>query len=174
LANPAVTGHLLAGAVFRLAPEGSLNYREVTTNQWGEATVTGLQPGTWILTEVRSPTGYILDDNPRTIIIRENVEPGRFRVTEIDPPPGYIVDRAVHEVTIAAGQRYELTITNTPRSPILIRKVNPQGYPLEGAEFVITTMNGAHVATVQSLHTGYAIVPNVEPGWFVVSEVRAP
>jgi len=320
----AITGHLLAGAVFRLAPEGSLNYREVTTNQWGEVTVTGLQPGTWILTEVRSPTGFVLDDTPRTIVIREgehntvevlnyrspsieitkrdthtgrllpgavfriswnhgayfrdittnaegiavadnlapgwftivetrapdgyildntphqvylnpgerheitvlneakptlviskvcsttgnplpqarfrveritdvgisligefttnelgliiieNVEPGRFRVTEIDPPPGFVVDRAVHEVTIAAGQRYELIVTNTPRSPILIRKVDPQGNPLAGAEFTVTTMNGQHVATVQSLHTGYAIVPYVQPGWFIVSEVRSP
>jgi len=320
----AITGHLLPGAVFRLAPEGSNNHREVTTNQWGEVTVTGLQPGTWILTEVRSPTGYLLDDTPRTIIIREgehntvevlnyrapsieitkrdthtgrllpgavfriswnhgayfrdittnaegvaiaedlspgwftiietrapdgyilddtprqvylepgerhtitilneamptlviskvcsvtgnplpqarfrveritgtgisligefvtnelgliileNVEPGRFRITEIAPPPGFLVDRTVHEVTIAAGQRYELLVTNTPQAPILIRKVDPQGNPLLGAEFVVTTMNGAHVATVQSAHTGYAIVPNVQPGWYIVQEVRSP
>ena len=107
-------------------------------------------------------------------ILLDNIEPGRYRVTEVSPPPGFIVDRAVHEATIAPGQRYELIITNTPRSPILIRKVDPQGNPLLGAEFTVTTMNGQHVATVQSAHTGYAIVPNVQPGWFVVQEVRAP
>jgi len=107
-------------------------------------------------------------------ILLENIEPGRFRISEVAPAPGYIMDQTVHEVTIAAGQRYELTITNTPRAPILIRKVDPQGNPLLGAEFTVTTMNGAHVATVQSAHTGFAIVPNVQPGWYIVSEVRSP
>jgi len=108
------------------------------------------------------------------VIFLEDIEPGRFRISELVPPPGFTVDRGVHEITISAGQRFVLTITNTPQAPILIRKINPEGYPLAGAEFTVTTMNGGHIATVQTLHTGYAIVPNVGPGWFVVSEIRSP
>ncbi|MCL2588892.1 MAG: SpaA isopeptide-forming pilin-related protein, partial [Oscillospiraceae bacterium] len=104
----------------------------------------------------------------------ENVEPGRFRATEVSPPAGFVMDRNIHEFTIAEGQRFVLVVTNTPRAPIFIRKIDPQGNPLLGAEFVVTTMNGAHVATVQSAHTGYAIVPNVLPGWYIVREVRSP
>ena len=116
----------------------------------------------------------VFTTNANGKIVIENVEDGRFRITEAAPPPGFLVDRAVHEVTIAPGQGYELIITNTPRAPILIRKVDPQGNPLLGAEFTVKTMNGQHVATVQSAHTGYAIVPNVGPGWYIVSEVRSP
>ena len=318
------TGLLLPGAAFRIALSGGLEYQEVTTDINGIATVTGLQPGTYTITEVRAPTGFILDETPRTFIVNEGehhtfviyndrapsieiikisthdgrrlpdagfriswnngayfrdvvtnaqgialltdlepgwftitetrapdghildttptqvylqpgerrlvtisneaypsltidkicsvtanpleharfriervtdtgislvgefttnaegrihlplVEVGRFRITEVDPPPGFIVDVRSREVTIAAGQNYQLTITNTPRAPILIRKVDPQGNPLLGAEFTITTMNGGHVATVQSSHTGYALVPNVQPGWYIVRETRAP
>ena len=112
--------------------------------------------------------------NADGLIVLDNIQPGRFRVSEESPPPGFIMDRTVHEITVAAGQRYTLTVTNTPKSPILIRKVDPQGNPLLGAEFVVTTMNGSPVATVTTAHTGYAIVPNVGPGWYIISEVRSP
>ena len=229
------TGLRLPGAGFRVTWNNGTYFRDVTTNNYGVAVLTDLMPGWFTIVETRAPNGYILSTEPTLIylepgehrlvtIINEaypaltinkicsvtanplaqarfriesitdtgyslfgifttdengqihipRIPVGRYRVREIDPPPGFRMDRTVFEVGIDAGQHYTMTVTNTPLAPIFIRKVDPQGNPLLGAQFTITTMNGGHVATVTSAHTGYAIVPNVQPGWYIVREVRAP
>ena len=104
----------------------------------------------------------------------ENIAPGRYLITEIVAPDGYNIDTATHEVTIEFGQAYKVELTNTPKSPIYIQKVDENGEPLAGAKFRVSTMNGAMVGTVTSGRTGYAIIPYAEPGWYVVEEVQAP
>ncbi|MEG1943782.1 MAG: SpaA isopeptide-forming pilin-related protein, partial [Angelakisella sp.] len=104
----------------------------------------------------------------------ENIIPGRYIVTEIAAPDGYSIDTATHEVTIEFGQAYKIELTNTPKSPIYIQKVDEKGEPLAGAKFKVTTMNGAMVGTVTSGRTGFAIIPYAEPGWYIVEEVQAP
>lgn len=104
----------------------------------------------------------------------ENITPGRYIITEIAAPDGYNIDTATHEVTIEFGQAYTIELTNTPKSPIYIQKVDDKGEPLAGAKFKVTTMNGAMVGTVTSGRTGFAIIPYAEPGWYVVEEVQAP
>jgi len=228
-------GRRLAGATFRISWNNGTYFRDVTTNENGTALILGLQPGWYTVTEIRAPDGHILSDEPVQVYLEpgerriltianrsypsltiektcsvtgnplqfarfrverirgdsialigefttdengrihlHNVEPGRFRETEVSPPAGYVMDRGPWDITIAPGQAYVLQITNTPMAPIMIRKVDPQGNPLAGAEFTITTMTGQWVATVQTVHTGWAIVPNVAPGRYIVREVRAP
>ncbi|MEG2073788.1 MAG: SpaA isopeptide-forming pilin-related protein, partial [Angelakisella sp.] len=104
----------------------------------------------------------------------ENIIPGRYIITEIAAPDGYSIDTATHEVTIEFGQAYKIELTNTPKSPIYIQKVDEKGAPLAGAKFKVTTMNGAMVGTVTSGRTGFAIIPYAEPGWYVIEEVQAP
>ena len=108
------------------------------------------------------------------IVRLDNIIPGRYVITEIQAPDGYNIDSATHEVTIAFGQAYKVELTNTPKSPIYIQKVDEKGSPLAGAKFKVTTMNGAMVGTVTSGRTGFAITPYAEPGWYVVEEVQAP
>jgi len=111
--------------------------------------------------------------NAAGLIVFPQIAPGRYRITEIEAPAGFVIDRAVHEITIESGDN-ELVITNTPRSPIFIRKTDPQGNPLFGAEFTVRQMNGGMIGRFTTSHTGYVLVPNVEPGWYIVEEVRAP
>ena len=115
---------------------------------------------------------YVSDANG--IVYLENIEPGRYLITETQAPDGYNIDNTTHEVTIEFGQAYELEFTNTPQSPIYIQKVDDKGNALMGAKFKITTMNGSMVAQVTTGLTGYAIVPYVQPGWYVVEEIQAP
>jgi len=116
----------------------------------------------------------IFTSNEYGLIVLEDVGVGRFRISEESPPPGFAIDREVHEVTILAGQSYELIVTNTPLAPIFIRKTDERGTPLAGAEFRVSTMNGNLVGYATSSYTGYAIIPNVQPGWHLVEEVRSP
>ena len=91
--------------------------------------------------------------NADGLIVLSLIEPGRYRLTEVEAPPGFIIEREVHEITLETGG-YELTITNTPQSPIFIRKTDPGGRPLLGAEFLVTTMHGAMIGRVTTGHTG--------------------
>ena len=229
------TGVLLEGATFRVSWNNGADYRDVTTDQNGSATISDLNAGWYTVEETKSPEGYLLDSTPHQILLEagksgvielfneakpsltilkvdnitktplqyakfkieqkteggvkligdyisdenglvylENITPGRYLITEIQAPDGYNIDSAVHEVTIEFGQAYKIELTNTPKSPIYIQKVDEQGAPLVGAKFKVTTMNGAMVGTVASGRTGYAIIPYAEPGWYVVEEVQAP
>jgi len=116
----------------------------------------------------------IFTSNEYGVIFIDNIGVGRFRILEESPPPGFVKDQEFFEVTISAGQSYELIVPNTPLAPIFIRKTNERGEPLAGAEFRVTTMNGALVGYARSSYTGYAIIPNVQPGWHLVEEVRSP
>ena len=115
---------------------------------------------------------YVSDANG--VIFLDNIQPGRYLITEVQAPDGYNIDTTTYEVTIEYGQAYELEFTNTPQSPIYIQKVDDRGNPLPGAKFKVTTMNGAMVAQVTTGLTGYAIIPYVQPGWYIVEEIQAP
>lgn len=108
------------------------------------------------------------------IVRLEQIDPGRYLITEIKAPDGYNIDAPTQEVTIEYGVAYEVTFTDTPKSPIYIAKVDQDGNPLAGAKFKVTTMNGAMVGEVETGRTGYAIIPYAEPGWYVVEEIQAP
>lgn len=108
------------------------------------------------------------------IVRLEQIDPGRYLITEIKAPDGYNIDAPTQEVTIEYGEAYEVTFTDTPKSPIYIAKVDQDGNPLAGAKFKVTTMNGAMVGEVETGRTGYAIIPYAEPGWYVVEEIQAP
>jgi len=63
-------GRALAGAEFEIRrPDGSLAGRQVT-NRAGVAIFPGLEPGVFIITEVRAPEGYMIIEGPRTIELR--------------------------------------------------------------------------------------------------------
>jgi len=229
------SGALLPGATFRISWNGGADYREVTTDEKGEAVIPNLTPGWYTVTEIKAPEGYLnnLDSNTQQVLISdgkdktiqlfnaklpsltiskvdsvtkaplqyakfriekktdsgttligeyisdadgivylENIEPGRYLITEIYAPDGYEIDNVSHEATVAGDCKIEFT--NTAKSPIYIQKVDEKGNPLMGAKFKVTTMNGAMVGTVTTGRTGYAIIPYVEPGWYVIEEIQAP
>ena len=45
---------------------------------------------------------------------------------------------------------------------------------LPGAMFEITTAGGTHIANVETGIYGYASLPNLKPGGYVVKEIKAP
>ena len=68
------------------------------------------------------------------IVRLEQIDPGRYLITEIKAPDGYNIDAPTQEVTIEYGEAYEVTFTDTPKSPIYIAKVDQDGNPLAGAK----------------------------------------
>jgi len=143
-----VTGVPLANAEFRVvsssgAVVGTANglFR---TNAQGEVLIPNLSPDSYVVTEVRSPDGFILDSTPQTIRVN------------------------------ATGQVYRLEFTNTPLSNLIIRKVSEyDSSALAGAVFEVRRPNGEYVGTFTTGSNGSVEVPEIL-GHVVITEKVPP
>ena len=148
-----VTGQPLQGAEFRVtnstgAVTGPANGLFVT-NQQGEVLISNLPPDSYVVTETRAPDGFDLSSGSQTI--------------RID----------------ATGQIYRAEFANRPLSGLLIvKRCEATGVPLQGAEFRVTDSNGTVVGDSNGLFVtnrqGEALIPNLPPDSYVVTETKAP
>jgi len=140
----AETGGFLMGATFRLAKEGGSSFQDVTTDRYGEVLVTDLTPGTYILTEIKAPSGYILGSTPQTVIIKQG-------------------EHTVVEVT----NHQKSTLT-------LIKKDALSGKALEGAIFRFAKDGGSNYQDVTTGKDGIVKIGDIEPGTYTLTEIKAP
>ncbi|NEW65600.1 LPXTG cell wall anchor domain-containing protein [Carnobacteriaceae bacterium zg-84] len=84
----------LAGAKFIVRNEAGIEY-PVTTDDKGEATVSNLKLGKYTITETEAPSGYILDKEPKTVVLDdttpaivpyqvENIGKRSVKITKVD------------------------------------------------------------------------------------------
>lgn len=137
-------GRPLAGVKFRVKRADGQYVGEYVTGISGLATVAGQQPGFFIVEEIETLPGYILDSTPKTVELR------------IDKPA-------------------EVEFINHKAGSLLIKKVNSvDGSALAGATFKVTTAEGTLIGEVTSNQNGYATLDNLEPGAYIVSEIKGP
>lgn len=134
----------LEGAKFRVSEKGGRLIGEYTTDNQGEIVIDDLQPGWYTIEETKAPNGYRLDNTPK-------------------------------DVEFVWGQFVTVEFTNELLSPIQIRKIDSEtGAPLAGAKFRITKANGEYVGDFSTSTDGFLNVPELEPGFYIVSETKAP
>lgn len=64
------TNKPLSGCVFRVAKANGEIIGKYTTNSAGLATVSGLEDGVYVVTELSCPEGYRLDSTPQNVIVK--------------------------------------------------------------------------------------------------------
>lgn len=124
------TGQPLAGAQFRVTTaagcevgldgvigDSTLTQNGIfTTDSSGEIRITNLDPGAYVLTEIKAPHGYVMDAPSTNVVIGEG------------------------------GDTQTVVITNTPKGGLVINKLDSVTHePLEGVEFTITEADGTVV-----------------------------
>lgn len=115
----------------------------------------------------------ITDANGRLHI--EDLEPGIYSVQEIAAPEGYVLDTTEYHVELFPGQDSQIVIQNDQKPDLLIRKVDAEtGAPLAGASFIVTHADGATVTTVTTNKNGEALIEDLDPGIYQVTETSAP
>ena len=115
----------VAGAVFRYTlPNGSTE--ELTTNDSGEITITGLASGTHKIKEIKSPDGYQL--NPNEVVF--NVASGTGTITFTSG-----TNSLVTHGTKDSGDGYATFGNKVNPFNLKITKTNEHGKVLKGAEF---------------------------------------
>jgi uncharacterized surface anchored protein len=222
----------LSGAVFNVRLSGGADLGNFTTGAGGTFSLPRIQRGTYIITQVSAPNGYLLatgaqtqyvnyihtyavdfENQPRSglyvskvdsdtkaplkdakfhvyrdsILIGSfttnengfihipNLEPGWYTVFEYAAPDGYILDETPKSVQVIAETLHHLIFENSRLASLQIIKTDEfTGEPLAGARFRITTQNGTFVADATTGADGRAFIPSVTPGWYVVTETRAP
>lgn len=122
-----------------------VDFGEKITDANGVITLEGIEPGQYTLTEIAVPDGYILDSTPRVIKVDEQ-----------------------HQSTY-----YEFE--NKPTNSLYVLKLDAAtGLPVPGVRFAVYTAGGTHVADLETGENGYARLPGLLPGGYVVKEIWCP
>ncbi len=124
------TGQPLAGAQFRVTTaagcevgldgvigDSTLTQNGIfTTDSAGEIRITNLAPGAYVLTEIKAPQGYVMDQPSTNVVIGPN------------------------------GDTQTVVVTNSKAGSLIIDKRDSlTGEPLEGVTFRVTTSTGEYV-----------------------------
>lgn len=117
---------------------------------------------------------YTTDENGCIEI--KNAAPGTYKVQETKTLKEYILNDEVLEIEHTTNKDTEITVENTKRPGILIRKIDTKTRkPLPDAVFKLTKANGEVVKTdITTDNTGTAFVEGLEAGDYIVTEIRAP
>ncbi|MDD4716322.1 MAG: SpaA isopeptide-forming pilin-related protein, partial [Oscillospiraceae bacterium] len=108
----------------------------------------------------------------------KDVPPGSYIVSETRAPDGYAGSSDRISVTVTSGTASSVTVQNQKivdhSGSLSIKKVDPNGHPLAGAEFTLYGENGAVVAKAVSNAEGFAQFEGLAPGKYSVRETVAP
>ena len=151
-----VTGEAVSNAVFQVkyltgtSGTGGTVIGTYKTSANGSFTLTGLREGTYIVEELASDSGHVIDSAPQT---------------------AYISDKQQDVVQLYFG--------NSPKGSLLVKKIDSVTHePLSDVEFMVTTADGTVVGDANGKFVtdsaGSFTVSGITPGTvLVVKETRA-
>ena len=127
---------------------------------------------------------YTTDENGRFVVF--GLTPGTtITARETKVPSGYVLDGTLKSILIKEGEAQTLTFYNDRKGSLIIQKIDSvDGTPLKGAQFLVTTIDGAYVddnegqTSTKGIYTtdenGEIRLLNLEPSTYVVKETKAP
>ena len=120
-----------------------------TTDANGNILISNLKPGSYVITEVKAPDGYMLSTKPQTIQIG------------------------------TTGETITVNFTNYKKGGLLIHKYDADNKALlAGATFKVERSDGTVVGNADGLYTtdesGMILIPDLDKGSYVVTEIKAP
>ncbi len=138
------TGEPLSGASIRVAYDGGSDCYDVYTNDAGTATLSNLKSGTYTVTEITAPEGYLLDSTSQSI----KLEAGKKATITIKnkAKPGLLI------------KKYD----------------EDTGMPLQNAEFSVKKKDGSIVYEGMTDKSGQIKIENLEPDWYTITELAPP
>ncbi len=147
-----VTGEALPGARFQVkylagtSGTGGTVIGTYVTSANGSITVTGLKAGTYVVEEVSSPNGHVIDTEPQTV---------------------YISGKDQDVVKLYFG--------NSPKGSLLIKKIDAKTHkPLSDVQFFVTKSDGTVVGNGNGYFTtdsqGTILIDGIDPGTTLVAK----
>lgn len=114
--------------------------------------------------------------NASGLIVIEDLEPGTYRVEEVTTADGYVLNTEPQLVEIKnQHDSYVVYFENNQKGMLNVLKLDAiTKEPLANAIFSVYTVGGTFVANITTGIYGYATLPNLKPGSYVVREIMAP
>jgi uncharacterized repeat protein (TIGR01451 family) len=137
-------GTPLSGAKFRVTTQAGGFVADVTTDASGRATVPGVSPGWYVISETNAPAGYLISESARTVEVRATV-----------PTVVTVTNRAENNLEIVKLDYFTRA-------------------PLAGATFKVEHGSGANVGTYNTDSAGKILVAGLKEDTYVISEIKAP
>lgn len=137
------TGEPLAGAKFRITRLDGTLIGEYTSSRTGFISIPYIDNCWVVIEEIQQPSGYILDQTPKTVEIREN------------------------KITIVEFSNKKLGGIQ------IIKKDALTGQPIAGAKFRVTTINGHVIGEYVTDSLGHINLPELQNGWYTCLEIEA-
>ena len=172
------TGEAIPGAKFQVkrlsdtSGTGGTVIGTYTTAINGSFTVTGLQEGTYIVEEIASDSGHVIDSAPQTVYLSGKEQD----VVEIhfgNSPKGALVIRKLDSVTNEPleGVTFKITTATGDFVPDKNGKVSSNGlyYTDKAGEIILTGLSGTLVVTEVETIPGYTIAEATRTQTIVVT-----
>ena len=166
-----VTGKPVPNTEFTLKDGNGNIIGKYTTGKDGTVTVGGLVPGTAVVvTETRVPSGYVLNQIPQTIIVKNGTSNLTSGAGSSSSNTGW------------SSNGNDLTFENDPKTTLTIEKyleTETGDKPLKGVTFLVTDSSGAVVGPNNGEYItgedGRIVIPNLEPGTTITArEIKVP
>lgn len=135
----------LPNAVFKFKKVGGTFEKEYTTNENGEIRLDNLETGSYTVTEVKAPDGYLIDDAERIVKVDGN-EYATFVFTNTEKPSIKILKYDAYKDKYLAGATFR------------IAKIEDESNYLDRVTDI----------------AGQIVIDNLEPGVYSVKEIEAP
>ncbi|MEK4940618.1 adhesin [Bacillus pseudomycoides] len=133
---------LLQGAVFEVINSANEKVGTMTTNEQGTASFSGIESGQYTLKEVKSPTGYVLNNQPQKFEVKTG---------------------EVATITVA---------NTKVKGNIEIKKLSDSGKVLPKVEFRVYTADGKEVSKATTNEQGIAQVKDLPYGKYYFVETK--
>lgn len=114
-----------------------------TTDSNGQIRLVNLMPGTYVVTETKAPSGYVLDTTAQTVAVNQN-DTQTLTFTNTPIGGGKII-----KVDAGSGKR------------------------IKGVQFEIAKMNGERIGTYTTGSSGVITLPQLADGWYTATELKA-
>ncbi|WP_042978657.1 MSCRAMM family protein, partial [Bacillus clarus] len=137
---------LLQGAVFEVMNSANEKVGTMTTNEQGSASLSGLEIGTYTLKEVKSPIGYVLNEQPQQIEVKT----------------GEVATITVQNVKVKGNVQL-----------LKVDGENPDK-KLEGATFILQDSKGKKISEHKTDKNGLIEVKDLPFGAYSFVEKQAP
>ncbi len=139
------TGKALAGAEFTVTKQNGEKIGDTyITDKSGFANIPNLQPDHYVVTEIKAPNGYLLDNTPKTVEVKT------------DTP-----------TIVTFKNKYKSGFQ-------IIKTDAKTGEPLAGAKFTVYKKSGDIVGEYVTDKNGVIIIDGLENGWYKIAETKAP
>ncbi|WP_033692615.1 SpaA isopeptide-forming pilin-related protein [Bacillus sp. GeD10] len=132
----------LAGAVFEVLASDQKSMGTITTNDKGIASLDHLEMGTYVVKEIKSPVGYMLNDTPQTVEVKTG------------------------EIANITAENHKI------KGNVEIKKLSDSGKVLPDVEFTVYTADGKEVTRIVTNEQGIAKVENLPFNKYFFKETK--